>query len=72
LKKEVIGRGLEIDGNRKEDYQKALTTELAGQCRVPALLFHGPRTPLEDLGLSNYEILPRAPMHDLSNHITNF
>lgn len=67
----MIGGGLEIDGDKKEDYQKALTTELAGQCRVPALLFHAPRTPIEDLGLSNYEILPCEPMHYLSNHITN-
>ena len=71
LKTEVIGRGLEVDGDKKEDYQKALTTELAGQCRVPALLYHAPSTPLEDLGLSKYEILPCEPMHDLSNHITN-
>ena len=71
LKTEVIGRGLEVDGDKKEDYQKALTTELAGQCRVPALLYHEPSTPLEDLGLSKYEILSCEPMHDLSNHITN-
>lgn len=71
LKIEVIGRGLEVDGYKKEYYQKALTTELAGQCRVPALLYHEPCTPLEDLGLSSYEILPYIQMHDLSNRITN-
>ena len=62
LKTEVIGRGLEVDGDKKEDYQKALTIELAGQCRVPALLYHEPSTPLEDLGLSKYEILSCEPI----------
>ena len=71
LKIEVIGRGLEVDGDKKEDYKKALTTERAGQYRVPVLLYHAPSTPLEDLGLSKYEILPGEPMHDLSNHIAN-
>ena len=71
LKVEVMGRGLQVDGEKKECYHKALTSELAGQCRVPALLFNAPKTTLEDLGVSKYEILPCEPMHDLSNHITN-
>ena len=70
LKVEVTGRGLQVDDEKKECYQKALTSELAGQCRVPAF-FNPPKTTLEDLGVCKYEILPYEPMHDLSNHITN-
>ena len=69
--KEVTGRGLEVAGNKKEDYQKALTDVLRGQCRVPAFLFHSPAASLEDLGLSHHEILPCEPMHDISNYINN-
>ena len=66
-----MGKGLQVDGERKECYKDALTSELAGHCRVPALLFNAPKTTLEDLGASKYEIVPCEPMHDLSNHITN-
>lgn len=71
LKVEVMGRGLQVDSEKKKCYQKALTSELARQWRVPALLVNAPKTTLEDLGVSKYEILPCEPMHDLSSHITD-
>lgn len=71
LKVKVTGRELQVDSEKKERYQKALTSELVGQWRVPALLNNAPKTTLEDLGVSKYEILSCEPMLDLPNHITD-
>ena len=51
--------------------QSKLISELHGVCRVPALSFLSPDTPLPETGLSEYEILPHEPMHDISGHINN-
>ena len=50
LKVEVMAKRLQVDGEKKECYQKALRSELAGQCRVPVVLFSAPKTTPEDLG----------------------
>ena len=55
----------------KKTTDKAQTTELEGQCSILALLFPVPHTPLEDVGISKYKILPCETMHVLSNNITN-
>ena len=44
LKVEVMAKGLQVDGKKKECYQKAHTSELREQCRVLAVLFNAPKT----------------------------
>ena len=44
LKVEVMAKGLQVDGKKKECYQKAHTSELTEQCRVLAVLFNAPKT----------------------------
>ena len=39
--------------------------------RLPSLLHDYPNHDLEELSLSQYEILPTEPLHDISNHIKN-
>ena len=63
-------RGI-YDGKTKQELQAKLDMELHGIQRVPALLVHTPDVPLEDLHLTNYEILPTEPLHDIGHHIEN-
>ena len=44
LKVEIMAKGLQVDGKKKEFYQKAHTSELTEQCRVLAVLFNAPKT----------------------------
>ena len=37
--------------------------------RLPSLLYGYPHQVLEELNLSQYEILPTDPLHDISNHM---
>ena len=39
--------------------------------RLPSLLYDYPHQDLEELNLSQYEILPTEPLHNISNHIKN-
>ena len=71
LEEEVRGRGLTANSDLKPDLQQALTEDLKGKTRVPALLFQKPDASLQSLNLHEYEVLPCEPMHDLAGHIGN-
>ena len=45
--------------------------EMHGIQRLPSLLYDYPHQNLQDLNLSQYEILPTEPLYDISNHIKN-
>ena len=53
------------------ELQRILAHEMHGIQGLPALLFSGPSSSLEDLHLTKYEILNNEPLHDISNHIKN-
>lgn len=70
LIQELASRGI-FEGDKKKELEDALTTELHGVQRVPALLFENPTDDLTAVNLENYEILVCEPMHDVSKHIEN-
>lgn len=71
LEQELAARGI-YDGNTKQDLQRLLDEETHGIQHLPALLVcTNPKTPLADLNLHKYEILPVEPLHDVSHHIEN-
>ena len=61
----------EIEDLDKPQLQALLTEHLHGIQRVPALMINSNRKTLGDLNLSNYEIIPTEPLHDLKEHIKN-
>ena len=73
LQQELRGRNLRVadDNTTKSAIQKALTSDLRGQKRVPALLYCSPESSLKHLNLEDYEVLPCEPMHDIAGHIGN-
>ncbi|KAK3698437.1 hypothetical protein QZH41_010014, partial [Actinostola sp. cb2023] len=71
LEREVRGRGLEVNNNLKGTLQSALTSEMKGNKRVPALLYFNPKSSLKNLNIKEYEVLACEPMHDLAGHIGN-
>ena len=70
LEQELASRQIFKEGNKAE-LQNLLNKEMRGKQRVPALLFHNPQQKLSTLGLSEYEILPCEPLHDVGHHIEN-
>ena len=54
-----------------KDLQMLLDKEMHGIQRLPALLFQNPERNLEELYLSDYEVLNNEPLHDVSHHIQN-
>ena len=55
----------------KPELAKILSKHLAGLARAPAMSFGKVDTSLAELNLSNYEISPTEPLHDLKGHIRN-
>ena len=51
--------------------QSQLREELKGIQRVPALCFPDQSALMKDLNLTQYEVVPVEPLHDLKEHINN-
>ena len=71
LIRECKGRNLPTDGLLKPALQNQLREELKGIQRVPALCFPDQSASLKDLNLTQYEVEPVEPLHDLKEHINN-
>lgn len=70
LEQETRGRYLTVTNNLKSTLQQALSSDLRGEQRVPALLFSSSESsPGESLTL--YEVFACEPMHDIAGHIGN-
>ena len=68
---ECKGRHLPTDGLLKPALEAQLKEELKGIQRVPALSFPAQTTPMKELNLGSYEVVPVEPLHDLKEHINN-
>ena len=69
--RECKGRNLPTDGLLKPALQSQLREELKGIQRVPALCFPNQSASMKDLNLTQYEVVPVEPLHDLKEHINN-
>ena len=69
--RECKGRNLSTDGLLKPVLQSQLREELKGIQRVPALCFPDQCASMKDLNLTQYEVVPVEPLHDLKEHINN-
>ena len=69
--RECKGRNLPTDGLLKPALQSQLREELKGIQRVPALCFPDQSASMKDLHLTQYEVVPVEPLHDLKEHINN-
>ena len=69
--RECKGRNLPTDGLLKPALQSQLREELKGIQRVPALCFPDQSASMKDLNLTQYEVVPVEPLHDLKEHINN-
>ena len=65
------GRNLPTDGLLKPALQNQWREELKGIQRVPALCFPEHSASMKDLNLTQYEIVPVEPFHDLKEHIND-
>ena len=65
------GRNLPTDGLLKPALENQLREELEGIQRVPALCFPDQSASMKDLNLTQYEVVPVEPLHDLKEHINN-
>ena len=71
LIRECKGRNLQTDGLLKPALQSQLREELKGIQRVPALCFPNQSASMKELNLTQYEVVPVEPLHDLKEHINN-
>ena len=71
LIRECKGRNLQTDGLLKPALQSQLREELKGIQRVPALCFPDQSASMKELNLTQYEVVPVEPLHDLKEHINN-
>ena len=72
LDRELTSRGIYAkDKAKRQDLQEELTEVMAGQQRVPAILFDEPLQDLANICCQDYEMLPIEPMHDLAGHLGN-
>ncbi|XP_078657130.1 uncharacterized protein LOC144903155 [Branchiostoma floridae x Branchiostoma belcheri] len=75
LVRELVSRSMldteEAKAKTSKELQALLKTQLHGVKRPPALLFGSADTPLQNLNLDKYEVLPCEPLHDVSHHIQN-
>ena len=69
--RECKGRNLPTDGLLKPALQSQLREELKGIQRVPALCFPDQSASMKDLNLTQYDVVPVEPLHDLKEHINN-
>ena len=69
LIRECKGRNLPTGGLLKPALQSQLREELKGIQRVPALCFPDQTTSMNDLNLTQYEVVPVEPLHGLKEHI---
>ena len=61
-----------MDGLLKPAFQSQLREELKDIQQVPALCFPDQSVSMKDLNLTQYEVVPVEPLHDLKEHINNF
>ena len=55
----------------QKELMDLLLHEMHGIHRLPSLLYDYSHQDLKELNLSQYEILPTEPLHDISYHIKN-
>ena len=70
LANECRAHGLD-EGGKKKELEERLSEQLGGIQRLPAMLLPPNPPSLEDLNLSQYEVLPTEPLHDVKDHIKN-
>ena len=71
LIRECKGQNLPTDGLLKPALQSQLREELKGIQRFPALCFPDQSASMNDLNLTQYEVVPVETLHDLKEHINN-
>ena len=71
LRSEFRARKMIHDGKTKNELQKELTQLRKGIQSFPALLQPFPEKRLQDIHLSQYEISPCEPLHDMKGHMAN-
>ena len=68
LRKELQARGIPTLNKKKPELLQNLQNIQRGVANFPALTNN---TPLNDLGLDNYEVFPTEPLHDLKGHFSH-
>ena len=63
--RECKGQNLPTDGLLKPALQSQFREELKGIQWVPALCFPDQSASMKDLNLTQYEVVPVEPLHDL-------
>lgn len=68
---ELQHQGCSVNGKRKPELQEMLNDIQKGIANIPAIIQGSPQATLQSIGLGNYEVFPREPLHDLKGHFEN-
>ena len=71
LRQELKSRHIETRGLNRDEMDSLLKSLRMGITNLPALLQPHPTSLLNELQLSNYEISPTEPLHDIKSHFAN-
>ena len=71
LRLELKARGVQTDGKLKEDLQVELNRLRKGKTNFPLPIQPNPSRFLDDIHLSQYEVSPVEPLHDIEGHMSN-
>ena len=71
LRSELSLRGIKTHGMKKPQLEAKLEEMRMGITNVPAILQNAPDESLASLSLSQYEIAPTEPLHDIKGHFSN-